>query len=140
MPTAVPTNVKLCADKLAAGPVPAPVKEITWGLPPELSCRLMDPVRTPEVVGVNVMDKLQLLAAATLPPQLSVSAKSPPATTEEIRSAELPMFCSVTLCAAVVVPTCVRANCNEVGRKVTAGLDCGPIFMMKLSLEPFKLP
>jgi hypothetical protein len=56
-------------------------------------------------VGVNVTLIVQLLPAVTELPQLLVSAKSPLAAIPEIDRLAVPVFVSITGCAALVVPT-----------------------------------
>src|SRR5229473_7342641 len=64
-----------------------------------------EPVRVPAVVGVNVTLKVQLAPAARLVPQLFVCAKSPLTAIELIDAGAFPVLCTVTACAALVVPT-----------------------------------
>jgi hypothetical protein len=62
-------------------------------------------VRAPDAVGLNVTLMVQFPAAATELPQVLVSAKSPLAAILVIVRAALPVFDSVTVCAALVLPT-----------------------------------
>jgi hypothetical protein len=85
---------------------------------------------------VKVTESVQLPAAGTLIPQLSVSAKSPPAVIEEIDSAELPMLRSKTTWGWLVEPTVSWANCKELGLRETDGADAVPIFITNASAPP----
>src|SRR5260370_354279 len=79
------------------------------------------PVRVPEAVGVKVTLMLQLAPAATELPQVLVSAKSPLAEMLVRLSEALPVFESVTDCAALVVPTVWLAKASEVAERLTTG-------------------
>jgi hypothetical protein len=96
----------------AATPTPVPVK-LTICVEPAvllaLSVTVRVAVRLPLAVGANVTVMLQLAPIATLPAQLLVVAKSPKlvplrAMLATVSAAE-PELLSVTLCAALVVPT-----------------------------------
>src|ERR1700730_772563 len=69
-----------------------------------------EPVRVPAAVGVNVTLKVQLAPAARLVPQLFVCAKSPLTAIELIDADAFPVLCTVTVCAALVVPTLWLGN------------------------------
>jgi hypothetical protein len=77
VPTLCEPKVRLPTDRLAAGAAPVPLRLTVWGLPPALSAIASDALRVPAAVGVNVTLIAQLLSAATLLPQVLVSAKSP---------------------------------------------------------------
>lgn len=79
------------------------------------------PVRVPAVVGVKVTEIVQLAPAATLVPQLCVSAKSPEAAIDAMVRAALPELVSFTVCAALVVPSVCEAKVRLVGERVTVG-------------------
>ena len=70
-----------------------------------MSVTLRLPVRAPDAVGLNVTLMVQFPAAATELPQVLVSAKSPFATMLVIVRAALPVFDTVTVCAALLLPT-----------------------------------
>src|SRR5207237_510593 len=78
-PTKVVLNVKLAGLKptVGEGAKPVPLRLIVCGLAGALSVMLMAAVRLPAAPGVKVTLMVQLAPAATEPPQLSVSAKSP---------------------------------------------------------------
>jgi len=71
-------------------------------------------------VGVKVTDRAQDSPAARLAPQLWLTAKSPEAPMEVKLRAAVPEFVSVTVWAALAVPTVSRANVRLVGESVTA--------------------
>jgi len=82
-----------------------PLRETICGLPAALSLMDTSPVRVPVAVGVKVTLMVQLAAAATLPPHVLLAAKSPLATMLEIARGPVPLFVSITICGALVVPT-----------------------------------
>ena len=88
-----------------------PVSEMLCGLPEALSVTDSEAFRTPVAVGLKVMLMVQLVPAATLEPQVLVSAKSPMFVPvmlipEPLKvSVALPVFVSVMFCEALVVPT-----------------------------------
>ena len=84
---------------------PVPVKPTVCGLLGALSAIESVPVRWPAAVGVNVTAIVQLAPAATELPQALVCAKSPDAVTPEMVNDALPVFVSVTVCAALAVCT-----------------------------------
>jgi hypothetical protein len=65
-------NVRLPGERLTTGWSPVPVKPMVCGLPPALSLTVSEALRDPAAEGVNVTVIVQLLPAATLPPQLLV--------------------------------------------------------------------
>src|SRR5208283_1508789 len=94
-------------------------------------------VKGPFPVGVNVTVKVQDDAAATLAPQLSVSAKSGPMTRPLIVSAAEPILRKMTFCDALVLPTFWEPNCKEKGAIATAdAFVVGSIFVTKASVSP----
>src|SRR5436305_136269 len=99
----------LTAERLAAGvgaAVPAPESVTLCGLPAALSVIVTAPVRVPVAVGVNVRLMAQFAPAASDVPQVVVCAKSPMAAMPVMVRAVLPVFESVTVCAALVVLIC----------------------------------
>jgi hypothetical protein len=97
------------ADNVAVGtPTPVPDSVTCCGLPLALSVTVKTAERVPAAVASNVTEMLQLPAAATLPAQLLVVAKSPAfvpviAMPEMVRVPD-PALLSVTDCAAEVTP------------------------------------
>jgi hypothetical protein len=101
-------KVSEVGEKLTAGAgtaAPVPVSVAVCGLPAVLSTMLNVPVRVPAAVGLKVTLIVQLAPAATEVPQVSLSAKSPVAEMLVMLKAMLPVLDSITLCAALVVPT-----------------------------------
>ena len=87
---------------------PAPYRLIVCPLP-LLSVMLTEAVREPIAEGVKVTRIVQPAPAATLAPQVFVCAKSPllvPVIAMLLRvTVVAPLFVSVTVCVALVVPT-----------------------------------
>ena len=106
-----------------------PLKLIVWGLPLALSEMKTDALREPVAVGANVTPIEQLAPAATLLPQVLVSEKSPefvPARPMPVMfRVAVPVLVSVTLCAALVVPTICEPKVRLVGERLTAGAGGG---------------
>ena len=123
VPTVWLAKVIEVAERLAVvvGAVPVPVRLTVCGLPEALSVMLKVPVRIPEAVGVNVTLMVQLAPTATELPQVSVSVKSPLAEMLVIVRATLPVLDSVTVCAALVVPTVWPPNVTDVGETLAVG-------------------
>src|ERR1700728_4576990 len=96
----------------------------------------MEPLRDPAAVGVKVIDKVQLPAAATVASQVFDSAKSPVVVIEEMASVTLPRSRSRTDCAMLVEPTACEGYCKEYGLRVTDGSDADPTFITKASVLP----
>jgi hypothetical protein len=71
--------------------------EYDSGLPAPLSVMTMEPVRVPEVVGLNVTETKHVPFTASVPPQVVVSLKSPVAVTLEIETGELVALLTVTV-------------------------------------------
>lgn len=109
VPTFWLTKVRAEAVSAATGALPVPVRVMACGLPEALSVMLTDAERLPEAVGVKVTLIEQLPPAATGLPQVLLSAKSPefaPVTpTVLMFSVVLPLLLTVTIWAALVVPT-----------------------------------
>ena len=104
---------------------PVPIRLTVCGLPAALSVIVMVPVRFPPAVGLNVTAMAQFAPAATLDPQVLVSAKSP-ALAPEIAmlvtlSAAFPLFESVTICGAVVISNNSEVKVRLTGDRPTMG-------------------
>src|SRR5208337_3851045 len=123
-------NERVDGKRFAAGaPAPVPLKLIVWGLPLALSVMETDALRDPVADGVNVTLIVQLAPAPTLVPQLFVWAKSPEfvplrAMLDMLREA-LPVFESITLCAALVEPVPCWPNFKLVSERLAMGADGG---------------
>src|SRR5258705_114725 len=98
-------KVKLVLDKLTEGAVPVPERVTVCGLLLALSVTVIVPGWMPVVVGVNVTLMVQFAPAATDAPQVLLCAYCVLATMLVILSAAVPVFVSVTLCAALGVST-----------------------------------
>jgi len=87
--------------------VPGPVSVTVCGLPVALSVNVIAPVRVPVAVGVKVIEKVHAGASsAMLGHCASVApAKSPEVTMLLNFNGNAPLFNTVTVCAALVVPT-----------------------------------
>ena len=77
----------------------------------------------PVLVGLNATANVQFPAAANVPPQLFAEMTycvglAPPRAMDDSVRALLPPLRTVTVVAALVVPTVVRANAMEVGEVV----------------------
>ena len=116
-----------------------------------------DPVRVPVVVGVNVTDIVQLLPLpakvvphGVVPP--ATAAKSPLAPKESDVLAAVPVFLTVTIFAALVVPTVCAANVSLAGVTVTITVPseapvpdrltvCGEFVAWSvIAIEPVRVP
>jgi hypothetical protein len=102
-------NVKLpgVTVTVAAALVPVPVSVTVCGLPVALSVKTIVPVRVPVAVGVNVIENVHAGASS---PMLGHCASVAPAKSPLIAmllnfSGNAPLFDTVTVCDALVVPT-----------------------------------
>ena len=95
-------------ERLTRGAVPVPVRLTVCVAGLALSVIVKVPVSEPTTVGMKVKLRVQLVPAATVAPQLLVSAKSPlfvPAmVTLVMLSGALPVLVSVMGAAELVVP------------------------------------
>jgi hypothetical protein len=109
VPTVCDPNVKLLGVTVtvAAALVPVPVSVTVCGLPVALSVNVIVPVRVPVAVGLNVIWNVHgVPSTAILGHCASVApAKSPVVTIFVNVTATPPVFDTVTVCAALVVPT-----------------------------------
>ena len=116
--TFCPEKVKLADESVTRGAVPVPDNAMLCGLPAALSVIVTAPVLVPVTVGLNVTLMAQLTPAATGLTQLLVWAKSPLATMLEMVNPISPELVTVTVWAALVVPTNCPPNDNVEGRTV----------------------
>lgn len=117
--------------------VPVPVNATVCGLPLALSVMVSVPMRVPVAVGVNVTLITQVFDPAVAgkvaglighaPAPVLVSAKSPEAAIELIVRAAVPVFVSVTVIAALVVPCTWLPNVKLVGASPTPGAVPVPV-------------
>src|SRR4051794_30301181 len=110
-PTGVAENAMLDGGKVAAGEVPVPLRVTTCGLPVALSVIETVAVRAPPAVGLNdaeIAHEALGARVAGASGQSFVWAKSlafaPPTLMPVIDNAVAPLFVSVAVCAALVVP------------------------------------
>jgi hypothetical protein len=103
------------------GAVPVPASDTLWGLPDALSVTVTEPDRAPAAAGVKVTLIEQFAPAASVVPHAFVSAKSPLLVMLEIAMASLPVFESVIVCAALVVPTGCAPKFKLVGLRLATG-------------------
>jgi hypothetical protein len=105
--------------------VPVPKSATTCGLLGASSLMVTNPVRVPVLVGAKVKAIVQLANAATGVEVehvvLESSANSPLKLMAEIVNALVPVFASVTLCTALVVPTTWLPNVRLEGVRLTPG-------------------
>jgi len=110
--------------------VPVPVSPTVCGLLAASSVMVKVPVRVPVAVGVNVTLIMQFAFAASVAgsvPHVFVCAKSPDAAMELIVRGPVPVFVSVTGCAALVVFSSWLLKVRVVGASVTAGVGVSPV-------------
>lgn len=115
-------KLRLLGNKVTAGATPTPLRLTDCGLPGASSLMITAPRRTSVVVGVKVTVIEQTAPTATLAGdrgQVFVWAKSPVAAMLEIVKGAPPLFASVTVCAALLVPTNWLPNVRLAGDKLT---------------------
>src|SRR5260370_644646 len=118
----------------SGGFVPVPVSGTVCGLPVALSVMVNVPARAPVAVGVNVTLIVQFAFTASvagligqaLAPVL-VPAKSPEPAMELIVRGPVPVFVSVTVCAALVVFSSWLPKVRLVGASPTSGVGFAPV-------------
>lgn len=141
-------KLRLLGESVAVG-LPVPSKDTVCGLPAALSMKVIAPVRDPVAVGVNVTLIVQLPPTTTVLPQVFVCPKSPLAAILEMMSAAVPVLFSVSVWAALVVPTGVppSAATNVAMTDVRASdaeevavAVCVPVAEMILSSEKASVP
>lgn len=118
---------------------PVPLREIACGEPEALSVNVRVPVRAPLAVGVKVTETVHFAPAATLVPQVLVSAKSPEAAMEVIASAAVPELVKVTVCPALVEPTVCEAKLRLAGETLAAGDGDATVMEIGEAFEGAKL-
>ena len=132
LPTSVPANVRLVAERLTAGAVPVPDSVIFCGEPLALSAMFIAAVSAPATAGLKLTVMVQLPPAATLDPQLLVCAYALALVPVTVMAALLkvsgafPVLLSVTGSVAVV-PTAVALNERLPGDKPAAGASPVPL-------------
>jgi hypothetical protein len=125
VPTCCAGKVKEVGERLTTGAVPVPVRLTVCVAGLALSVIVKVAVSEPTTVGVKVTPRVQLSPAATLGPQLLVSAKSPlfvPAmVTLVMLSGALPVLVSAMGAAALVVPIGWLPKLYDGNDRVTTG-------------------
>jgi hypothetical protein len=126
--------VVLVVVVVVAGVVPVPDRGTPWGVPGALSAMSRLAVRVPVALGENVTDTVQLDADAIVAPVhvsadlVKSAAFAPDRVTLLTISGAVPVFWTVTVCAALVVPVSWEANVRLVGLSVTCGApDARPL-------------
>jgi hypothetical protein len=115
-PTTVEANARLAGLALSAGPGAVPVPLRATETAPDTSVLTVSvPVREPAAAGVNVTVTVQDPPAGMLVPQVFVCAKSPVTVTEDTAAALEPLFETVTVCGALVVPVDCEPKLSAVG-------------------------
>jgi hypothetical protein len=126
--------------------LPVPFNTTSCGLPVALSAMLSVAESSPVVVGVNVTPIVQLAFAGKVPVGLQAfvpvaSAKLPlfsPAIEKLVKlTGPLPVFVTVTFCAALVEFTVCEANVKPLGATVTVA---GPFVAVPVSITVCGLP
>ena len=115
-------------ESVAAGAPPVPERTSVCGLPGASSAITSVADRVPAAVGVNVTLMVQLEFGAMVAPQAFVDGKSllftPPMVMLDRFSGAPPVFVSVTVCAALAVPTDWLEKASALGASDTdAGLE-----------------
>ena len=115
------------ADSVTAE-LPVPLRLTFCGLFEALSVKVSVPLAAPVAVGVNVTPTAQLAPAARLVPQVLLEiAKGPLIPTLEMVRAVLWRLVSVTVTAALVLPTATVPKFNELADRVTGELELLPV-------------
>src|ERR1039457_4604332 len=107
-------------------PMPLPLRETAVGLLLALLVTVRVPVRAPDAVGLNVTVTVQEPPTAMLV-QLLVWLKSPVTATFETVAEVVPELVTVTVCAAAVEPTSVRAKDRPAGAALSTGPGAVPV-------------
>ena len=117
--------------------VAVPLNVTTCGLLFALSVIVSVPVRIPAAVGANATLTVHVAFPTSVAPQpLLATVKSPAATTPEIVKVVARLFFTVTVCAALVVPTACNPNVNPTGNAVACGSTPLPVVVITSGLTP----
>jgi hypothetical protein len=114
-PTTVPAKDRLDGFGLTIGPGATPVPDSGTELVIPAAVTVSVPVREPLAAGRNVTLTVHDAPAAMLLPQLFVWVKSPVIATEVTGAAALPLFVTVTACAALAPPVATVPKPTAVG-------------------------
>jgi hypothetical protein len=119
-PTTVDVKARLAGLAFSAGPGAVPVPLRATETAPETSVLTVSvPVREPATVGLNFTVTVQDPPAAMLVPQVLVCEKSPVIVTDDTAAAVEPLFETVTVCSALVVPVVCDPKLSAVGVALT---------------------
>lgn len=122
LPTAVLLKVSDVAE-IVTGALPVPVRLTVCGLFRALSVKVSVPVAAPTAVGEKVTPATQLAPAAMLAPQVLLAIAKPAlAPTFVMPNATLARFVSVTVFAALVLPTASVPKLKLLEETVTCAL------------------
>jgi len=124
--TAVTGKLSDVAERVTEGAAetPVPVSATVCGEPVALSAKLSEAFSVPAVVGLNVTETVHDPPAARFPQLLvweNEEGLEPPVIMLVSVSGPVPVFLSVTVCAADEEPSLVEANVRVLGEKVIAG-------------------
>lgn len=122
-PMIVVPKVRLDGEMVTVAPLgfaPVPLRATDCGVPVALSATESDAVRVPAAIGLNSMETVQLALAASDVPQVLAEIEnddeSVAVSFSDVRvTADVPVFFTVTTCAADVEPTVVEANVSVAG-------------------------
>jgi len=128
-PTACAAKVNEVGERLAAVVMPLPVRLTVWVAGLALSLMVIEPLRTPEAVGLKVTLMAQEVPAATLAPQVLVWEKSPLAVMPETARAALPALESVITSRLLEVPTSWLPKTYDDGESPARG-TCGTVYLV----------
>ena len=127
-PTTVDAKARLAGESETVNvcaAVPVPVRATACGEPVALSATERLAVRAPAAAGLNSTETVQLAPAARVVPQVVADFRNEvalvPAIVSDVKvTVAVPVFFTVTNCAAVVEPTVVDAKARLVGESETA--------------------
>ncbi len=132
VPTLVVAKVRLVAESFTAGVSPVPERVTFCGEPAALSVRATSAVRAPAAAGLNSTEKVQVLPAARVVPQVLAEMRKdvvlvPPRAMDVMSRVPVPELVRVMVWAAVVEPTAVAAKVSAVAESLTAGVAATPV-------------
>jgi hypothetical protein len=129
VPTVADAKVRTAGEIMIpeVGAIPVPLNATIWGEPVALSAMVIEPVRLPAAVGVNVTEIVQLAPIAKVAPQVCVCAKSPDAAIEAMVSTAVPELVKVNVWAELVVPSVCEAKVRLVAESVAVGTWACPV-------------
>ncbi len=134
---AIDVGVSVSVGVVTATPVP--LSATSCGEPLALSAIASEAVAAPPADGLNSTETVQLAptAIAAVPHVFAEMRKElalvPVSVIEVSDKAAVPVFFTVTICAAVVLPTFVDAKVSEVGVSVTAGVVAAAVLIATVS-------